>query len=125
VVTDADPALATVLAWHAALNAGDLERLLALSSQDVEVGGPRGSTSGTQALRDWAVRAGIQLTPGRHVSVGPGRLVVEQAARWRAESGGLTEPQTVASVFGVVDGRVTSVVRYPDLEAALEAARSR
>jgi hypothetical protein len=35
-----------VLAWHAALNAGGIDRLLALSSEDVEVGGPRGVSRG-------------------------------------------------------------------------------
>jgi ketosteroid isomerase-like protein len=55
------------------------------------------------------------------VSLGEARLVVEQTARWRTESGALTEPQTVASVFRVVDGRVSSVVRYADLDAALSS----
>jgi hypothetical protein len=82
------------------------------------VGGPRGSASGAQVLRDWAERSGIQLTPGQHVWRPDGSLAIEQTACWRTESGELTEPQTVASVFRVVDGRVSSVLRYPDLEAA-------
>jgi hypothetical protein len=31
-----------VEAWHAALNEGDVDRLVGLSHPDVEVGGPRG-----------------------------------------------------------------------------------
>jgi hypothetical protein len=67
------------------------------------------------------VCSGIQLTPGRHVALGQDALAVEQTARWRTESDALTDPQTVASVFRVVEGRVASVMRYPDLEAALSS----
>jgi ketosteroid isomerase-like protein len=114
-------ALAIVLAWHEALNAGEVERLLALSSDDVEVGGPRGAGRGSQLLRDWVARANIQLEPGQAFQRGE-TVVVEERARWRsAESGELSEPQTVASVFLVRDERVASVVRHPDLSAALQA----
>ena len=87
----------------------------------MEVGGPRGSTSGVEVLRDWATRSGIQLTPGQHAWRTDGDLAVEQTARWRTDSGELTQPQTVASVFRVVDGRVSKVVRYADLAAALSS----
>ncbi len=114
--------IATIAAWHAALNAGDVERLVALSSDDVEVGGPRGSGCGADLLRDWAGRAGIQLEP-RRTFWRAGTVVVEQRARWRsAEDGQMGEAQDVASLFRVRDGRVTAVVRYPDLAAALAAA---
>jgi ketosteroid isomerase-like protein len=110
-----------VRAWHAALNAADVEKLLELSAPDVEVGGPRGSGRGADLLREWVARAAIQLEPGR-VYARPGTLVFEQIARWRAEDGTLTEPQMVASVFRVAAGKATSVLRYPDLPAALTAA---
>lgn len=116
------PALDAVLAWHAALNAGDTDRLLALSSDDVEVGGPRGVGRGGHLLREWVARAAIHLEPGR-VFEQAGTVVVEESARWRAtESGEMGAPQTVASVFRVRDGRVASVIRHADLTAALQAA---
>jgi hypothetical protein len=92
-----------------------------LSTPDIEVGGPRGSASGAEVLRDWAERAHIQMAPGRQEWRADGSLAVEQTARWLAESGELTEAQTVASAFRVVNGRVASVIRYPDLEAALSS----
>jgi ketosteroid isomerase-like protein len=115
------PEVETVLAWHDALNAGDVERLMSLSTTEVEVGGPRGTGRGADLLRDWVTRAGIRLEPGRVVS-GDGRIVVEQTARWPGADGALGEPQTVASVFAVRDGRVASVIRYADMPSALEAA---
>ena len=106
-----------VLAWHEALNAGDLKQLLALSSEDVEVGGPRGIGRGRHLLRDWFGRAGITLVPKR-LFERDAIVVVEQAATWAA--GG--DEQTVASLFEVSDGTVSRVVRYEDVPAALSAA---
>ncbi|HLZ30474.1 MAG TPA: nuclear transport factor 2 family protein [Chloroflexota bacterium] len=115
------PEIETVLAWHAALNASDVDGLLALSSADVEVGGPRGSGRGAELLRDWVARAGIRLQPGRCYRRGSA-VVVDERAQWRSEGGELTEPQGAACVFGVRDGQVVRVVRYPDVAAALAAA---
>jgi hypothetical protein len=36
---------AVVRAWHEAVNQGDVDALVALSDDDIEVGGPRGSVS--------------------------------------------------------------------------------
>src|SRR4051794_32362333 len=103
-----------VLAWHEALNAGDLDRLAALSSEDVEVGGPRGSGRGRQQLGEWFGRARVTLVPKR-VFERDALVVVEQGATWSA--GG--DEQQVASLFEVTDGLVSRVVRYEDLPAAL------
>ena len=106
-----------VQAWHAALNAGDLETLLSLSANDIEVAGPRGGGRGADVLRDWVGRANIRLDVERILGHGP-LLVVEERARWAGDDA----PQVVASVFRVQDGKVTSVIRHPDVAAALEAA---
>ena len=113
------PEIQTVIAWHDALNAGDAERLLALSHPNVEVGGPRGSARGTQILREWVDRADIRLEPKRTFGEA-GTVVVEQGAEWQSADAG--NVQRVASVFVVSDGLVTSVARYPDLASALRAA---
>ena len=111
-----------VVAWHDALNAGDVERLVGLSSEDVEVVGPRGSGTGSQLLREWVNRAGIRLQI-RRAFHRDDTVVVEEDAQWRsAETGALSESQVVASVFRVRDGRVISVARYADVAAALHAA---
>jgi ketosteroid isomerase-like protein len=111
-----------VLAWHQALNAGDVERVVALSHADVEVGGPRGSSRGTQALRDWVARAGVRLWPGRVFGRGE-VVVVEERAEWHSAGGGeVTGAQEVASVFRVRAGRVASITRHASLDEALQAA---
>jgi ketosteroid isomerase-like protein len=110
---DAEP---TVHAWHEALNAGELDRLLALSDDGVEVGGPRGRGRGRESVRDWFGRAGIRLDPIRLYRHGDA-VVVEQDAHWPGDA----DVQRVASVFRVRDGVVTSVVRYADWPSALRA----
>ena len=110
------PEIQTVAAWHEALNSGDAQRLVALSHPDVEMGGPRGTVRGAQTLREWVNRAKIRLEPER-VFHEKDTVVAQQRAEWQA--GG---QQTVASIFVVRDGLVTSVVRYPGLAEALRAA---
>lgn len=115
-------AVAVVLGWHAALNAGDADRLVALSHDDVELGGPRGVARGAGQLRAWIGRAGIRLETGRLFRRG-GTVVVAQRATWPpAADQALAAPAAVASVFVVRDGRVARVDRHDDLAAALAAA---
>ena len=109
----------TVAAWHAALNSGDVERLVDLSHPDIEVGGPRGAAHGAQILREWVASADIRLEPLRTFHRDD-TVVVEQEAEWRSAAPGAI--QTAASVFVVEDGVVKSVMRHPDLASALRAA---
>src|SRR5207244_13560481 len=104
-----------------ALNQADVEQLLSLSSDDVEVGGPRGAGHGTDVLRDWLARASVHLEP-RHIFCRGQVVVVEQAASWPSADGQLAAPQQVASLFRVENGRVASVLRHPDLPSALHAS---
>jgi hypothetical protein len=110
-----------VLAWHEALNRGDVARLLRLSTADVEVGGPRGSGTGADLLREWVARAAIRLEPSCLYAC-EGTIVVAQLARWQAGDGEPGEPLPAATVFRVRDGCVASVIRYDELGHALEAA---
>lgn len=105
--------LATVLAWHDALNAADLDTLLAVSSDDIEIGDAGGAAQGHAALRDWAQALDVKVEPGR-IYVNDGVVVVEQ------QTVSVTgERGSGASAFRVVHDRVTSVFRHDSLEAAL------
>jgi hypothetical protein len=102
--------IATVLAWHDALNAQDVETLNELSTGDIEIGDAHGAVQGHAALRDWATTSGFTAEPGR-MYVRDGVVVVEQQ----------TGAKTVASSFRVVHDKVAAVYRHLDLESALAA----
>jgi hypothetical protein len=110
-----------VRAWHEAVNRGDADAVVALSRDDIEVGGPRGSSRGSTLLRDWLARTGIQLEPRRWFA-SPTELVVEQIAIWRSADGTSTDRQSIASSFAVENGLVTRSVRYDSLSEALSAS---
>jgi len=109
--------IATVLAWHDALNAGDLDTLMELSSDDIEVGDAHGAIQGHDALRRWATTSGFTAEPGR-MYVHDGVVVVEQHVRTASQPGTVT---TMASAFRVVHDKVTSVFRHEDLTSGLAA----
>ena len=107
--------LATVLAWHDALNAADIDTLLALSSDDIEIGDSGGAAQGHAALGEWARSLDVKVEPGR-IYVNDGVVVVEQqTVSVTGETG------TVASAFRVVHDHVTSLFRHDSLDAALAA----
>ena len=117
-----NPAVKAVLAWHGTLNAGDAERLAALSHPGVEIGGPRGAARGRQVLEDWVGRANISLEPLRSFHQGR-TVVVEEAATWRgAKTGEVIGEATVATVFTLDEGLVSGIFRHANLEDALRSA---
>ena len=107
--------IATVLAWHDALNALDLDTLVALSSDDIDIGDVRGAAQGHEALRRWATSLKATAELGR-MYVHDGVVVVEQKVT--AAGGAVTN---AASAFRVVRDHVTSVFRHQDLASALAA----
>jgi hypothetical protein len=107
--------IATVLAWHDALNASDVDTLLALSSDDIEVGDAHGAGQGHAALREWVAAHPRSVEVGR-TFVHDGVVVVEQKISGPDES-----DSTAASAFRVVHDHVTSAFRHDDLSAALAA----
>jgi ketosteroid isomerase-like protein len=107
--------IATVLAWHDALNAADLETLVSLSSDDIEIGDAHGAAQGHEALRSWAASRRGTAELGR-MYVHDGVVVVEQKVA--SPDGTVTD---AASAFRVVHDHVTSVFRHNDLASALAA----
>jgi hypothetical protein len=107
--------IATVLAWHDALNAADVDTLLSLSSDDIEVGDAHGAGQGHDALREWVTANPRTIEVGR-LFVHDGVVVVEQKITGPGES-----TSAAASAFRVVHDHITSAFRHNDLAAALAA----
>lgn len=115
-------AIAVVQAFHDHLNDRDVPGVLRLAADDVRVGGPRGSGEGKHLLDEWVGRASITMTPKRWFRQGD-VVVVEQYAVWlNPTTGEETGSQTVASVFTVHQGLITSIARYGFLGEAVHSA---
>jgi ketosteroid isomerase-like protein len=109
--------IATVLAWHDALNSADLDTLVSLSSDDIEIGDSHGAAQGHAALREWAQRCIANLEVGE-IYYHDGVVVVEEKLTSKTDP---TDTGIAASAFRVVHDHVTSVFRHDDLATALAA----
>lgn len=113
--------LATVQAWHEAIDSGDAVRLRQTAASDVAIVGPRGVAQGQAVLEQWALSSGARFTPLRWFCGSLGDVVVAQAATW-PDDGGRTEPVELATHFRVVNGQITRIERHENLKRALDAA---
>lgn len=109
--------IATVLAWHDALNTSDVDTLISLSSDDIEIGDADGAAQGHAALRDWAQRSAATIEVGQ-IYYHDGVVVVQERLTSKTDP---SDVRTTASAFRVVHDHVTSVFRHEDLAAALAA----
>ena len=108
--------IATVLAWHDALNASDLDTLVTLSSDDIEIGTRTEPRKATEALRRWATSLNSTRNSARCTCT---------TAWWlsnrRSAPPTIPAVTSAASAFRVVHDHVTSVFRHDDLASALAA----
>jgi ketosteroid isomerase-like protein len=109
--------IATVLAWHDALNVADLDTLVSLSSDDIEIGDSSGAAQGHAALREWAQHNTAEIEVGQ-IYYHDGVVVVEEKLTSKTDP---ADTGTAASAFRVVHDHVTSVFRHDDLATALAA----
>ncbi len=113
---------ALVQAWQDAANHQDYDRLVELSTPDIEVVGPRGSGHGYQLLQAWLGRAGLHLTTLRAFAR-DNVVVVAQRGVWRSvETGEVTSERDLASRFRSDGQRVVQFARYDTLDVALDEA---
>lgn len=108
---------ATVHAWIAAVNAADVNAVLALSAPDIALAGPRGTATGHGPLRAWLGHAGATFEPVGTFHRGDS-VVVAHLGVWPADDG----PIEGATRFRVADGRVTELERYSSILEALRVA---
>jgi hypothetical protein len=112
---------AVVQAWVAAVNARDVPGVMARSSGNIEVRGPRGVTRGQPQLRDWVERTGVHLVTERTFVRGD-TVVLAQHATWRDQAGLAIASGALAHHFTVADGRVVLMARHEHLADALREA---
>lgn len=112
---------AIVHGWLAAVNAGDADAALALTSPEVTIIGPRGTARGHEVLRAWLGHAGATFATRATFARGDD-VVVAQHGVWRDEAGAIKGEAQVATRFRVEAGHIGELERYDDLAVALRAA---
>lgn len=112
--------------WHDAVNTRDLAAAQAAVTDPVEVSGPRGTYSITaQAFAAWIVTSGIRLRPLSVHPVDDVTMVIEQEATWPGNAdtdAAATPPTSVATLFKVRDGALSTIYRFDSLHDALRSA---
>ena len=113
--------LDVVAAFHRHLANRDPDAVIALAHDDVEVGGPRGTGSGTELLREWVGRANVTMTPTRWFAKDD-VVIVEQDAVWLDKQGEEMGRQDVTTTFRIRDGKIAGIYRHDNLAASLTVA---
>jgi hypothetical protein len=103
--------------WIEAVNAGDLAHAGALVSDSVEIVGPRGSTSGRDAVSAWVRHTGIRMATGIFRAEGD-RVIVDARSTWQLDGGDMdhrTPEATIVMMFLVAKGKITTIERLESI----------
>lgn len=110
-----------VATFHRHLADWDPDAVIALAHDDVEVGGPRGTGTGIELLREWVGRANVTMTPTRWFAKDD-VVIVEQDAVWLDKQGEEMGRQAITTTFRVHDGKIAGIYRHDNLAASLTVA---
>lgn len=113
-------AYATVLAWQEALNSGDMDTLIELSSDGIELADDDRGVQGVTVLYQWASERHTTLTTDR-LFERSGLVASDTVASGSIVPGESDEDRRVGVVFTISEDRVASVFVHPDLQSAFAA----
>lgn len=112
----------TVLTFHDHFNAGRVDDVLAMATEDISVGGARGRGEGTALLDEWVRRKTTTLTPQRWF----GRddlVVIEELVEWRTRGDGTVTDNTRWGIaFTVRDDKIARIARFADIGEAVTSS---
>jgi ketosteroid isomerase-like protein len=112
----------TVQSFHDHFNAGRVDDVLAMATDDVTIGGGRGRGQGRNLLDEWVRRKTTTLTPQRWFVKGD-LVVIEELVEWRSrESGNVTDSTLWGMAFTVSDGKIAAIGRYADVGEAVTSS---
>jgi len=114
---DTDP-IAIAAAWFRHLADRDIDAVMALATDEVEIGGARGSGTGRELLHEWVDRTRAEMTP-RQWFAKDDVVVVEYEAAWRNRAGQDMGRRVMIVTFRVEGGRIAGITRHDDLAASL------
>ena len=112
----------TVQNFHDHFNAGRVDDVLAMATDDVAIGGARGRGQGRDLLNEWVRRKTTTLTPQRWF-LKDRTVVIEELVEWRnQESNMVTDSTRWGMAFTVRDGKIAGIGRYADIGEAVTSS---
>ena len=112
----------TVQTFHDHFNAGHVDEVLAMATEDVTIGGARGRGQGQNLLDEWVRRKSTTLTPQRWF-MKDDLVVIEELVEWRSrQSGNVTDSTRWGMAFTVSGGKIAAIGRYADIGEAVTSS---
>lgn len=112
----------TVQTFHDHFNAGRVDDVLAMATEDVTIGGARGRGQGRNLLDEWVRRKTTTLTPQRWF-MKDDLVVIEELVEWRSrETGDVTDSTLWGMAYTVSDGKIAAIGRYADIGEAVTSS---
>lgn len=112
----------TVQTFHDHFNAGHVDEVLAMATEDVTIGGARGRGQGQNLLDEWVRRKSTTLTPQRWF-MKDDLVVIEELVEWRSRtSGNVTDSTRWGMAFTVSGGKIAAIGRYADIGEAVTSS---
>lgn len=111
-----------VQTFHEHFNAGRVDDVLVMTTEDITVGGARGRGNGRQLLDEWIGRKTTTLTPQRWFEKDD-LVVVEELVEWRTRGDGTVTDSTVWGLaFTIENGAIARIARYADIGEAVTSS---
>ena len=117
-----EEATQVVRAWIDAVNAADMESADSLVADTVSITGPRGSTTGREAVSGWVRHTQIRMTVVE-TRIDGDRVIAEAAATWLvdgSQTGERTLPVTIFMAFRLRDGRIVTIQQLHSLDETVQ-----
>lgn len=111
-----------VRAWIDAVNAADMGKVDRLVADTVSIVGPRGSTTGREAVSGWVHHTQIRMTVADTWIEGD-RVIARVSATCQVDGGQpgeRTPPATIFMAFTVHEGRITTIQRLHSPEDTVQ-----
>lgn len=106
--------------WIEMCNDQDVERLSEITSEELEVHGPKGTaTIDKTGLAEWMERANMKLETFEHYAR-DNKVVMGQHGKWMNEDGTVKGEQDVYTVLVFNKEKVGALGRYDDKEQAFD-----
>ncbi|WP_411842485.1 hypothetical protein [Salinicoccus sp. HZC-1] len=108
--------------WIELCNSQDIEGLASITSEELEVHGPKGTTTlNKEDLKEWMERANLKLE-NFEAYARDNKAIMGQHGTWLNEDDSVKGEQEVYTVLVIEDQKVSALARFDDKEQAFDVS---